>query len=201
MTRFLLVRHGRFDQIGQRQAGQAPGTHLNADGRSDARRLAAALHDVPIAAIVSSPLERTRETAEPVAADHGLSIEYDAAWIEFDTGEWTGRSFEDLAADPLWQRFNAMRSTTPAPGGELMLAVQHRAVAAMLALRLRYADATVLVVSHGDVIRSVLLYALGMPIDFVHRIEVGPGRISIVDVHDAWLCVQQVNGDTATLPR
>ncbi|HZP47775.1 MAG TPA: histidine phosphatase family protein [Vicinamibacterales bacterium] len=201
MTRFLLVRHGRFDGVGAKHAGRAPGTHLNADGREDALRLAAALRDVPITAIVSSPLERTRETAEPVAADHALAIEIEPSLIEVETGAWTGRTFADLSHDPLWRRFNAFRSLTTAPGGELMLAVQHRAVDAFLALRARFENGTVLVVSHGDVIRSFLLYALAMPIDLYHRLEISPGRISIVDADDDSIRVLQVNGDTATLPR
>ena len=201
MTRFFLVRHGAFDGVGAKHAGRAPGTHLNDEGRQDARRLAAALHDVPLDAIVSSPLERTRETAEPVAADHALPIEIEPALIEFDTGEWTGKSFAELGSVPRWMRFNAARSLTSTPGGELMIAVQHRAVDALLELRSRFRNGNVLVVSHGDVIRSVVLYALGMPIDFYHRVEISPGRITIVDTDDDSIRVLQVNGDTATLPR
>jgi len=200
MTRVLLIRHGRFDGVGQKHAGRAPGTHLNADGRGDAQRLAAMLHSVRLDAIVSSPLERTIETAQPVAADHGLTIEVEPSLVEFDTGAWTGRTFADLDGDPLWRRFNTVRSLTPAPAGELMLAIQHRAVDVLFALRRRFPAGTVAVVSHGDVIRGVLLYALGMPIDFHHRLDISPARVSIIELDEDSIRVLQVNGDSALPP-
>ena len=154
---------------------------------------------MPLTAVVSSPLERTRETADPVAADHGLDVIVDPSFIEFDTGEWTGRMFAYLAVNDLWRRFNAVRSLTRIPGGELMIEVQHRAVTRLLALRQQFPSGAVMIVSHGDVLRSLLMYALGIPIDFYQRLDPSPARISIVDIADDSARVLQVNGDTATL--
>ena len=95
-----------------------------------------------------------------------------------------------------WQRFDTFRSMTPAPGGESMLDVQARAVRAVIELNRQYPSGTVAVVFHGDVIRSVLLHCLGMPIDFLHRIEVSPARISVVDLAPHEVRVLQMNGDT-----
>jgi probable phosphoglycerate mutase len=200
MTRFLLVRHGDTDAVGRYHAGRAAGVHINAEGRRQVQQLVAVLHDVPLAAVVSSPLERTRETAEPVAADHRLDVIVEPAIVEFDVGDWTGATFASLAADDRWRRFNAVRGLTRAPRGESMLDVQQRAVAAILALRDRFGAGPVMVVSHGDVLRAVLQFFLGMPIDLFQRIEVSPARISIVDLMDEAAHVLQVNGDSVSLP-
>src|SRR5262245_12365150 len=172
MTRFLLIRHGLTDAVNHHLAGIAPGTHLNDSGRAQVARLVERLHDVPLAAIVSSPLERTRETAEPIARDHGVEPEIDEAFLEDDVGTWTGARFPSLDDTALGQRFNRARGITRAEQGELMIDVQHRSVSALLRLRDRYRAGTVAVVSHGDVIRAMLLFALGMPIDFYNRIDI-----------------------------
>ena len=197
-TRFLLIRHGNTDAVGKFHSGHAPGLHLNAGGRDQVARLVSALRDVPLAAIVSSPLERTRETADAIAADHRLDVQIEPAVIEIDTGEWTGRSFADLAPSDHWRRYNTARAITRPPAGELLLDVQHRAINALLIWQARYPDGNVAVVSHGDVIRSSLQYFLGMPIDYVLRFEISPARFSIVEVGDGWTRVLQVNGDSAS---
>ena len=197
MTTLLLIRHGQTDAINHYVAGTAEGTPLNADGRAQAARLAARLGDRPITAIVSSPLTRTRETAAAVAEPHGLPVDIAAGLTEFEFGEWTGRTFGDLDADPRWQRFNCARSLTAAPGGELMLDVQRRAVAELIGIAAKYPDATVAVVSHGDVIRAALMYFLGIPLDFVHRLEIAPASVSIVGIDLNGAVVRRVNGDSA----
>jgi probable phosphomutase (TIGR03848 family) len=197
VTTILLVRHGQTDAVNRYIAGTAEGTPLNREGRLQAERLAETLRDVPLAAVVASPLTRTRETAEPIARAHGLDIETVSAFAEFEFGAWTGRTFSDIESDPLWHQFNAVRSLTRAPGGELMLEVQQRAVAGLLELADSRPDAHVLVVSHGDVIRAALMYFLGVPLDHVHRLEVSPAGISIVTLDAHGPVVRQVNGDTA----
>ncbi len=195
MTRFLLIRHADHDAIGRYLAGRAPGLHLNDRGRRQTAALVAALHTTPLTAVVSSPLERTRETADPIARDHGLAPIVIDDVIEFGVGEWTGRPFAELDAEDRWRRFNDVRSLTRPPGGELMLEVQTRAVSALLRLAEQHPSGTVAVVFHGDVIRAVLLYFLGMPIDFLHRLEISPARISIVEIAPRGVRVLQVNGD------
>jgi len=195
MTRFLLIRHADHDAIGRYLAGQRPGLQLNAAGRAQVKALVPALHDVPLVAVAASPLERTMETAEPIARDHGLEVCIEPDLVEFDVGEWTGRAFASLDGTVEWRRFNAFRSLTRAPGGESMLDVQSRAVRALLELRVRHQEGTVAAVFHGDVIRAVLLHLLGMPIDFFQRIEISPARISIVEIGDE-VRVLQVNGDS-----
>ena len=199
MATFLLIRHGLTDDVGVRLSGRAPGLHLNREGRAQAAALADSLEGVRIAAVFSSPLERAIETARPIAERRGLSIEIAVGFSEFDFGEWTGRTHAELQTDPTWQRFNAVRSTTRPPGGESMLDVQCRAWAALVNLDERYPAAVVAIVSHGDVIRGVLLEAAGIPLDFVHRVEISPARISILQFSRGGPAVLQVNGDSARL--
>lgn len=155
-----------------------------------------AMHDVPLAAVVASPLERTRQTADPLARDHGLDLTVAPQVNEIDFGGWTGATFASIDADPRWRRYNAARSLTPAPRGELMIEVQTRAFRALLDLRDLHDGGHVAVVSHGDVIRGLLMYLLGMPIDFVHRLDIAPARISIVDLSADAPRVLLVNGDS-----
>jgi probable phosphoglycerate mutase len=197
MTRFYLLRHADHDAIGRYLAGVAPGLHLNDAGRRRVGEIVAAMHDVSLDAVVSSPLERTRETAEPLARDHRLELAIDDRFIEYGVGEWTGRSFASLDPTAEWRRFNELRSLTHAPGGELMLDVQRRAIAGLLGWRERCPDGAIAIVSHGDVIRAVLLYLLGMPVDYLHRIEVSPGSISVFEIGVDSVRVWQVNGGSA----
>ncbi len=198
MTRFFLLRHADHDAIGHYLSGAAPGLHLNEAGRRQLEGIVAALHGAKLDAVVSSPLERTRETAEPIARDHGLALSIDERFIEYGIGEWTGRTFASLAPTDQWQRFNDVRSLSRAPGGELMLQVQERAIAAILDWRDRYPQGALAVVSHGDVVRAILLYLLGMPVDFLHRLEVSPGTISVFELSGDSIRVLQVNSDTVT---
>ena len=180
MTTFLLIRHADNDWAGHRLASWLPDVHLNQKGRDEVVRLTAKLKNVRIDAIYSSPLERARETAEPVAAQAGVPIRMCEAVGEVRFGDWTGRTLEDLAGDPLWQRFVAHRSTVRIPGGEHMLDLQIRMIEALEEMRCNHPGATVAVFSHGDPIRVVLMHLLGMPLDLIDRIEIGTASISVV---------------------
>ena len=166
------------------------------EGQRQVARMVVAMHDVRLAAVVASPLERTRQTAEPLARDHGLDVTVAPQLNEIDFGGWTGATFASIDDDPRWRRYNAARSVTSAPGGELLIEVQVRALRALLDLRDRHDAGHVAVVSHGDVIRGLLMYLLGIPVDFVYRLDIAPARISIVDLSDDAVRVVLVNGDS-----
>jgi broad specificity phosphatase PhoE len=183
-TTFHLVRHASYDQLGRVLAGRTPGHSLNRTGQAEAEALAEALAERPIAAVFSSPLERARETAHPVAARHSLRLAIDPALDEIDFGEWAGLTLDELHAYPAWRRFNAFRSTTPIPGGETMLAVQARALAALIRMRSSYPEGEVVAVSHGDVIKAILAHFLALPLDLIGRIEVAPASRSVVVLSD-----------------
>lgn len=192
-TTFHLIRHGTYGLLGRVLAGRTRGHSLDETGLAQARALAEVLADRPIAAVVSSPLERTCETAAPIAARFGLEVGIEPDVIELDFGDWTGRSFESLRTWSGWEAFTRFRSTAQVPGGEAMLAVQARSVAAIVRLRAAYPDGEVVIVSHGDVIKSVLAHFLTIPIDMFRRFDIAPASRSIVAVTDADARVLAVN--------
>ena len=177
---FHLLRHGEHGLLGRVLAGRMPGVGMTERGHAEIATQAERLAGDKVAAIYASPLQRTRETAEIVAARLGLPIEFRDDLLELDFGEWTGATFDSIRADPRWQAWSTQRSLATIPGGESMRAVQQRVVAALVELNERHLHETVVLVSHGDVIRSVLVYALGMPLDFYNRIEIAQGSISTI---------------------
>jgi probable phosphoglycerate mutase len=184
VTTLLLVRHAAHDRVNRVLCGRMPGVRLGAEGRAEAERVAERLSRESIALVQSSPLERARETAEPIARQLGVGVEVTDALHEIDVGEWTGRGFEDLRDDPRWMLWNSARSITRAPGGETMLDVQHRVLAHVEALAARVREGTVVLVSHADVIKAAIAYWLGLPLDSLQRFEVAPASLSRVVVGD-----------------
>ncbi len=193
MTTFLLIRHGDNDYLGHTLVGWTPGIHLNARGRAQAERLADRLSGAGVSAVYSSPLERARETAEPLARRLGIEVRISEALGEIRIGEWTGRTFEELQQDARWRHFNAFRSGARIPGGETMLEVQHRMAAAIEEMRGEHPAGTLALVSHGDPIRAILCLYLGVPLDLIHRLEVETASVSVIKLGDDWAQVTRVN--------
>jgi broad specificity phosphatase PhoE len=183
-TTFFLVRHAAHDRVGSILCGRMPGITLGPMGKAQAQRLSERFARENGACILTSPLERAAETAEPIAARLGEPLEICEAITEIDFGLWTGTSFEALAKDPLWASWNSARSVSRPPEGETMLDAQARIVTAMEQLRARYAGRSVILVSHSDVIKAALLYHLGLPIDAYSRFEIEPASISTLVVGD-----------------
>jgi probable phosphoglycerate mutase len=184
VTTLFLVRHAVHDLVGKALCGRMAGVRLGEEGRAQAERLAARLSRETVAAVQASPLERARETAEPIARQFGLGVEVADAVNEIEVGEWAGRPFDELRDDPRWMLWNSARSVTRAPGGETMLEVQARAGAHMEAVRARFPEAGVVVVSHADVIKAALAYCLGLSLDALQRFEVAPASLSTVVIGD-----------------
>jgi broad specificity phosphatase PhoE len=181
MALFYLVRHGRNDLLGKALAARLPGVHLNAQGRAEAEAIAGALANKGIERILSSPLERARETAEPLAKRLGKEIEISEQINELGFGDWAGKSMQELELLPEWKLFNSFRTGTHPPGGETMLELQARMVAAVE--HCRQADQkTFAFFSHADPIRALLSYYLGMPLEMFSRIEISPGTCSLLRV-------------------
>ncbi|MFC5817869.1 histidine phosphatase family protein [Nonomuraea harbinensis] len=181
MTTLLLARHGLTDLTGPVLAGRTPGVHLSDAGRAQAAALAERIAGVRLDAIVSSPLERCRETAETVAAGRGLPVETDERLLECDYGDWTGRELKELAKDPLWPVVQAHPSAAVFPGGEAMTAMQYRAVAAIRGWNRRLGEKAVyLACSHGDVIKAIVADALGLHLDQFQRITADPAALTVI---------------------
>ena len=166
------------DPVGRSLSGRRRGVGLNAVGRAQAAGVAGRLAQVPLTAVHSSPLARALETAAAVAAPHGLVPCVEPGLAELEFGAWTGREIEGLRGDEQWTHFNAYRSGTRAPGGELALEAQSRAVSSVLRLAAAHPDGCVAVVSHADVLKAVLGHLLGVPLDLQHRLELAPASVS-----------------------
>ena len=190
---FFLVRHATHDLVDRVLCGRMAGVSLGEEGRAQARRLAERLSRERIAALYTSPLERARETAAPIAERLGLEARPCDAINEIDLGEWAGKAFAALAEDPRWSSWNEARSVSRPPGGESMLEAQARVIAGLEALRAAHPDAAVALVSHSDVIKAALTYCLGLPIDGYRLIEISPGSISSVAVGDWGAKVMSIN--------
>lgn len=182
MIRILLIRHGTTDPIGRMLYGRMPGIHLNEEGRRQADNVAQALkRRYALTEVVSSPMERTQETAHLIAAAQGLSVTTDEGLNEIDFGSWMGLTFEELRDREEWRRYNEARSMASPPGGESLMNVQARAwrsLAHIVQKNQHRRDAIIVTVSHGDVIRALLLLLLGMAIDHIHRLEITPASVS-----------------------
>lgn len=189
----LLIRHATNPNVGKGLTGWLPGVSLDATGREQAEHLAARLESTRLDAIYSSPLERALETAAPLARRRNLEIIHNADLGELRFGEWQGRTYAQLRGDSLWRRFNEFRSSTRAPGGEMMIETQVRMVRALSAIADAHPGGTVAVFSHADAIKTALMHILGMPLDFHLRLDIPPASISVVELSIGFARVLGIN--------
>jgi broad specificity phosphatase PhoE len=171
-----------------------PGVSLGETGRAQAARVAERLSGARLAAVYSSPLERARETAEPIAAAAGVPVTVSAGLHEIDVGAWTGRSFVELDADPLWATWNTARADGQAPDGERMQAVQDRVLQELESFRRRHPGECVAAVSHADVIKAALCGVLGLSLDRYHAFEIEPASVSALVLWEGGGKVLGLNG-------
>lgn len=193
VTIFHLVRHGEHALQGRIIAGRTNGIGLSPKGRTEATAVAERFDGEKIDALYASPLDRTRQTAAILGDRLALPIGIREEVNEVDFGEWTGLTFDQVRADKRWLPWQICRSIAAIPGGESWRQVQDRTVGALFDLRRQHPDGTVILVTHGDVIRAALLFVLGMPLDLYNRIEVGTGSISTVRIEDSQIRVPALN--------
>src|SRR6476660_3249035 len=155
-TLLLLVRHGETPTTGMVLPGRAPGLHLSDRGRAQAERVAERLTGLPVDAVYSSPLERTRETAEPTAAGFRVELREEAGLVECDFGEWTGAALSELAGLPEWQTVQHNPSAFRFPDGESFQEMQARIVGALEVLGTAHAGGVVVCFSHADPIKAAV---------------------------------------------
>lgn len=209
MATLILARHGRTTANASGiLAGRSKGVGLDEAGIAQARAAGQRIEGVPLAAIVTSPLQRCRETAREIArrrAEPGVSSE--RRLLECDYGSWTGRDLKSLAKEPLWKTVQAHPSAVTFPDGESMAQMMARSVAAVREWDARVEeehgpDAVWLAVTHGDVIKAVLADALGMHLDLFQRIAVDPASLSVVrytPLRPFVLSMNSVAGDLSAL--
>jgi probable phosphoglycerate mutase len=158
-----------------------PGVYLSERGKAQARALARRLAPVRLAVVYASPLERTRQTAELIAAQQAIPVSILEQAIEIDFGGWEGKTFAELADDPHWRRWNECRSLARCPGGESMAEAQGRIVDELAAVVRRCDGLDVAVVSHGDVIKAAVAWWLGIPLDLFQRLDIAVGSLTIAE--------------------
>jgi probable phosphomutase (TIGR03848 family) len=182
VTTVLLARHGLTATTGQVLTGWMPGIGLDDRGRAQAAALAARLAPLPLDAIVSSPLDRCRQTAEQIAAGRrGQQVLIDDRVGECQYGDWTGKPLKKLAREPLWRVVQAHPSAVTFPGGESMMDMQYRAVRAVRDWNAKLGkDAIYLICSHGDIIKAIIADSLGLHLDQSQRIQADPCSLTVI---------------------
>ena len=200
-TLVLLVRHGQTSTTGSILPGRAPGLHLADAGVAQAKAVADRIGALgSVGAVYASPMERTLETATPIAKACGMRVRRDAGLIECDFGEWTGRKLSDLRRKPEWQTVQHNPSGFTFPGGESFISMAARMTDTVMSLTVRHGGETIVVVSHADPIKAAAAVALGTHLDLFQRIVVSPCSVTAVLYGTAGPIVLAVNstGDDLT---
>ena len=180
-TTVLLVRHGQTPTTGKVLPGRAKGLHLADEGRRQADIAAGRIGELKrVDAIYSSPLERAKETAAPIAAARGLTTKIERGLFECDFGDWTGAELKNLMKLPEWTTVQRAPSTFTFPAGESFNAMQTRMVGAVDRLRAKHPGGVIVCVSHADPIKAAVAHAMGTHIDLFQRIVISTCSISAI---------------------
>lgn len=194
----FLIRHALTPHTGDKLSGWMPGISLSDEGRRQVAALVERMRPVKLDAVYASPLERTVETARPLAASKGLRVRVREALGEVRYGDWEGKRLRVLAKTKLWRQVMARPSEVRFPGGETIRETQARAVAAIEELRAAHPNQAVAVVSHADVIRLLLAHYTGVHIDLYQRFVVSPVSVSALWLGGGGPRIFKVN-DTGSL--
>lgn len=196
----LLVRHGQTPTTGTTLPGRAPGLHLAEAGQAQAVAVAERIGGLKrVDAVYTSPLERTRETAKPIAATVGVKAKVERGLLECDFGEWTGGALKELSKRPEWTTVQRYPSGFRFPGGESFGEMQTRITGALAGLVERHRGGVFVAVSHADPIKAAVADALGTHLDLFQRIVVSPCSVTAVSYGPAGPVVLTVNSVTGPL--
>lgn len=186
-TLIIFVRHGKTPTTGTKLPGRAPNLHLSDEGKSQAEMIAKEIENSSssflgkgVSAIYASPMERTQETARPIAKALNLRVRTLKELNECDFGDWTGRRLRDLSKLKSWSTVQKKPSSFRFPNGESFTEMQNRMLRAVDKIRERHPGETIVCVSHADPIKAILASAVGTPLDLFQRIMVGPCSASVV---------------------
>ncbi len=201
MQLVLLIRHGLAEYKPGRLYGWTPGVHLSAEGRDQAKRLAERLEPVKLSALYSSPLERCCETAEAILDGRRLTMEIVEELGEVRYGSWQGKTFQSLVKKPLWRTVQLVPSQARFPGGESLLELQTRGVAAVEAIRGRHKSGVIAIVSHADMIKALVAHYLGLHLDLFQRIHIDTASLTAIAFHGAFPRIVKMSdtGDYSSL--
>jgi ribonuclease H / adenosylcobalamin/alpha-ribazole phosphatase len=189
----LLIRHASHVELGRTLSGRRRDVSLSDEGLEQAAIVADLLGTELLAAVYSSPRERAYYTAREIAEPHDLKVQIADGLDELDFGRWTGLSFDELEGDPAWQEWNEQRASARPPEGESMAEAVERATATLSRLAGDHAGEVIACVSHCDIIRGVIAFYLGLPLDNLLRFDVDPASISRLAVGDWGARVMSMN--------
>lgn len=193
MKTVLLLRHARSTaNAAGVLAGRMPGVLLDDVGIAQAGQLADCLKDLPIEFIVHSDLERTKQTVSPLASASGITLREDQRFTECDYGDWSGKELKELSTEPLWKSIQSTPSSVTFPGGEAMVDMQSRAVTA-LNFWVEEATSLFAICSHGDVLKSLVAHAIGLPLDKFQGLHVSPASITVLQWDGTRWTLQALN--------
>lgn len=196
MTQLLLIRHAVNDVMKTKKlAGRMPGVSLNEEGRQQALAVADRLRHLEIKAIYASPLERTQETAAPLAQALGLEVQAREGLVEVEYGDWTDQSLEELAKLDAWKIVQMYPSGMRFPGGETLRAMQARIVDELHAIAADHPRDIVAIFSHADVIKAALAHFLGVHLDLFQRMSIDPTSVSVIALSPYGPRVLRINDD------
>ncbi|MGD8812912.1 MAG: histidine phosphatase family protein [Anaerolineales bacterium] len=200
MALIHLVRHGDNNLVGKRLAGKLPGIELNLRGRTQAEALGAQFENDEIKAVYASPLERTMQTAEPIASRHALKVIPRPGLIELDIGSWQGKSLKSLRKRKLWNAVQYTPSMIRFPGGESYVEAQGRIVSELETLRNLHEDPKdiIVCVTHADIIKLAIAHYLGLHLDLFQRLAIATASISTLAFHDGIPRLVRLNDTRAT---
>lgn len=199
-TLVLFVRHGQTPSTGKLLPGRAPGLHLAPTGVEQASEAARRLSAIPrIDAIYSSPLERARETAAPIAKALGQRTRIAKGLLECDFGDWTGAELKKLMKLPEWTTVQRSPSTFRFPNGESFTEMQTRMVSTVDTLCAEHRGGTIVCVSHADPIKAAMAHAMGTHLDLFQRIVISTCSISAVAYTTGGPIVLTVNSTGGSL--
>lgn len=175
----FLVRHATTASTGRKLGGRTE-TPLDERGQGQAEATAQRLAEVPLKAVYASPLARTMQTAAAVAAPHRLEVVADPGLLEVDYGRWTDRALAPLTRTTIWPVIQQRPSLVTFPQGESIRGAQLRAVDALEVIAARHDRRAVAVVSHADVIKALVAFYAGMPLDHFQRIACDPASVTVI---------------------
>jgi probable phosphoglycerate mutase len=199
-TLVLLVRHGQTPTTGRHLPGRAPGLHLSEEGQRQAELAAKRIAELKtVDAVYASPLERTRETAAPIAAARGLKVQIDKGLLECDFGQWTGGELKDLMKRPEWSQVQRYPSGFRFPDGESFAEMQTRMATCIARLRAAHPGGVVVAVSHADPIKAAVTHAVGAHLDLFQRTVISTCSISAIAYGDGGPVVLTVNSTGGSL--
>jgi len=200
LTTILLVRHGQTPSTGKILPGRAAGLHLAETGVAQAQKAAERIGELKqVDALYTSPLERARETAAPIAKTTGQRARVDRGLLECEFGDWTGAELKQLMKKPEWQTVQRAPSTFRFPAGESFSEMQHRIVTALDRLRAAHPGGTIVCVSHADPIKAAVAHALGTHLDLFQRIVISTCAVSVIAWSPGGPAVLAVNSTGGSL--